>query len=176
MLKMFTTQLSGVFKKIAENEEFSFEDGARLLAQAAAGDGFIYIFGAKEMKAVPAEALEGAEAMGSAKELTTANLSELTDADRVLLFTRTSDDSEALALADALLEQDIPFVAVSSNIDDGTGRLAEMADVHIDLRLTKGLLPDEAGGRFGVPSSMAALFVYYGLKFTIDEILAEYEE
>ncbi|MFL6556676.1 MAG: DUF2529 family protein, partial [Bacillus sp. (in: firmicutes)] len=33
MLKMFTTQLTGMFKRIEEKEEYSFEDGARLLAQ-----------------------------------------------------------------------------------------------------------------------------------------------
>ena len=51
---------------------------------------------------------------------------------------------------------------------------SELADVHIDLQLIKGLLPNDAGERFGYPSSMAALYVYYGLKFTIEEILAEY--
>ncbi|WP_042463628.1 DUF2529 domain-containing protein [Neobacillus dielmonensis] len=174
MLKMFSTQLTGVFKKIAENEEFSFEDGARLLAQATAGDGYIYIFGAKEMRAVPAEAIDGAEPLRSAKELTAENLSEVTDADRVLLFTRTSNDNDTVQLAERLAERRIPFVAVSTVLDEG--KLTELADVHIDLRLTRGLLPDETGGRFGIPASMAALFVYYGLKFTIDEILAEYEE
>jgi hypothetical protein len=32
-MKMFTTQLTGLFKRIEEKEEFSFEDGARLLAR-----------------------------------------------------------------------------------------------------------------------------------------------
>jgi len=50
-----------------------------------------------------------------------------------------------------------------------------LADVHINLQLLKGLLPDDFGNRYGYPSSMAALYVYYGIKFTIDEILAEYE-
>ena len=34
MLKMFTTQLSGLFNRIFDKEELSIEDGARLLAQA----------------------------------------------------------------------------------------------------------------------------------------------
>ena len=67
----------------------------------------------------------------------------------------------------------MPFVAVSTDTDGG--QLAEMADVHINLRLTKALLPDDSGNRYGYPSLMAALFVYYGLKFTIDEILADYD-
>ncbi|OIK16085.1 hypothetical protein BIV60_06360 [Bacillus sp. MUM 116] len=173
MLKMFTTQLTGLFKRIDEKEEFSFEDGARLLAQAPVGDGTIYLAGFREMKAVEFEALEGAEPFKVAKVL--SDLSLLTEADRVLIFTRTSVDSEAVSLAYELQEKGIPFVAVSS-VGDEAGPLVELADVHIDLRLKKGLLPDEFGGRYGYPSSMAGLFVYFGLKFTIEEILGEYEE
>lgn len=165
MLKMFTTQLTGLFKRIEEKGEFSFEDGARLLAQGHT----LYLAGFKEMKAVEYEALEGAEPLKGAKALT--SLDELTSADRVLLFSRHASDQEAIELATALQEKGIPLVAVSA----GDGELVELADVHISLQLTKGLLPDEMGNRYGYPSSMAGLFVYYGLKFTIDEILAEYE-
>lgn len=167
MLKMFTTQLTGLFKRIDEKEEFSFEDGSRLLAQGQT----IYLLGYGEMKAVEFEAVEGAEPLKGAKVLT--NVDEVTNADRVLLFTRTSGDEEAVGLSLKLQEKDIPFVAVSTVVPDG--KLAELADVHINLQLTKGLLPDDFGNRYGYPASMAALFVYYGLKFTIDEILAEYE-
>ncbi|MBT2657740.1 DUF2529 domain-containing protein [Bacillus sp. ISL-18] len=176
MLKMFTTQLTGVFKKIAEKEEFSFEDGARLLAQAPAGDGSIYIYGTREMKAVALEAVEGAEPLQAAKVLTEAEIDGLSDADRVLLFSRFSTDGPALELAHLLRDKMIPFVAASTVIEPADQDLSQLADVHIDLRLTKGLLPDEAGNRYGYPSAMATLFIYHGLKFTIDEILAEYEE
>jgi uncharacterized phosphosugar-binding protein len=172
LLKMFTTQLTGLFKRIGEKEEFSFEDGARLLAQAPVGDGFIYIFGTKEMKSVEFEALEGAEPLKFGKLFTEEDV--LTDADRVVIFTRTSSDSEAVEVAEKLRDREIPFVAVSTVADDG-GQLEDLADVHLDLTLKKGLLPDDLGNRYGYPSAMAALFVYYGLKFTIDEILEEYE-
>lgn len=175
MLKMFTTQLTGLFKRIEEKEEFAFEDAARLLAQAPVGDGSIYIYGEKEMKAVAAEAVDGAEPLKSARALSMESVADLDIADRVLIFARTSTDEAALSIASQLQEKGIPFVAVSTAVDESTGGLAEIADVHIDLRLTKGLLPDEFGNRIGYPSSMAALFVYYGLKFTIEEILAEYE-
>ncbi|CAH2713959.1 hypothetical protein BACCIP111895_01113 [Neobacillus rhizosphaerae] len=175
MLKMFTTQLTGLFKRIEEKAEFSFEDGARLLAQAPVGDGLIYIYGTREMKAVEFEAVDGAEPFKGVKVLTLAEVEELSDADRVLIFTRTSSDEAALEIAAILREKQVPFVSVSTVMDAAIGDLTEFADVHIDLRLTKGLLPDDFGGRFGYPSSMAALFVYYGLKFTIDEIFAEYE-
>ncbi|MEH7333332.1 DUF2529 domain-containing protein [Neobacillus drentensis] len=168
MLKMFATQLTGLFKRLEEKEEFAFEDGARLLAQGQS----IFIFGTKEMKAVEFEALEGAEPLKGAQGLT--NVEKVSEADRVLIFTRQSDDEAAMELARQLQEKGIPFVAVSTVVVGGG--LAELADVHIDLRLTKGLLPDDLGNRYGYPSAIAALFVYHGLKFTIDEILAEYEE
>ncbi|MEH7415910.1 DUF2529 domain-containing protein [Neobacillus drentensis] len=176
MLKMFTTQLTGIFKKIAEKEEFSFEDGARLLAQAPAGDGSIYIWGAEEMKAVEFEAVYGAEPLRSAKSLTETDLDRITDADRVLLFTRLANDVPAVELAKRLREKMIPFVAISTVLESSEEDLSQLADVHIDLQLKKGLLPDDVGNRYGYPAAMAALFVYHGLKFTIDEILAEYEE
>ncbi|WP_284036680.1 DUF2529 domain-containing protein [Neobacillus sp. 114] len=175
MLKMFTTQLTGLFKRIEEKEEFAFEDAARLLAQAPVGDGSIYIYGEKEMKAVAAEAVDGAEPLKSARALSMESVADLDIADRVLIFARISTDEAPLSIASQLQEKGIPFVAVSTAVDESTGGLAEIADVHIDLRLTKGLLPDEFGNRIGYPSSMAALFVYYGLKFTIEEIIAEYE-
>nr|WP_263324140.1 DUF2529 domain-containing protein [Neobacillus sp. Marseille-Q6967] len=165
MLKMFTTQLTGLFKRIEDKAEFAFEDGARLLAQGHT----LYIIGLREMKAVEFEALEGAEPFKGAVVL--GDLDKVTSADRVLLFSRLSDDEDAVHVGQALQEKGIPFVAVSA----GAGRLVELADVHIDLQLSKGLLPDDEGNRYGYPSSMASLFVYYGLKFTVDEILAEYE-
>ncbi|AIE61580.1 DUF2529 domain-containing protein [Bacillus methanolicus] len=173
MLKMFSTQLTGLFNRIQDKEEFSIEDGARLLAQAAVGDGSIYICGLKEMAAVEAEATEGAEPLVSAKKWTA--LDEIQEADRVLLLSRYSRDKEAVEIARALTEKNIPFVAVSTAVENNSDDLTSLADIHIDLRLVKGLLPNEEGGRFGYPSSIAALFVYFALKLTIDEIIAEYE-
>lgn len=177
LLKMFSTQLSGLFKRLQEKEEFSIEDGARLLAQAAAGEGIIYLYGAGEMGAVPLEAIHGVETLKCAALLQANQTSEVTSADRVLIVTRHSNDLEAVKLAQDLRNQNLSFVAISTGVDSGTEPgLDTLADVHIDLKITKGMLPDEFGNRFGQPTSMAALFVYYGLKFTIDEIMAEYEE
>lgn len=174
MLKMFSTQLAGLFKRLQEKEEFSIEDGARLLAQAAAGQGSIYIFGKNEMSAIGHEAVFGAEPLSSAKILT-EDAEETEPADRVLIASRYADDAGAVKLAHKLREKGIPFVAISTVRPEMSGSgLDSLADVHIDLGLTKGLLPDETGNRVGFPASIAALFIYYGLKFTIEEILEEY--
>ncbi len=177
MLKMFSTQLSGLFNRLHEKQEFSIEDGARLLAQAAAGEGTIYLYGAGEMGAVPLEALHGVEPLKGAALLQANQASKVTSADRVLIITRHSTDAEAVNLAKQLQEQGHSFVAISTVVESGEADsgLETLADVHIDLKITKGMLPDDFGNRFGQPTSMAALFIYYGLKFTIDEIIAEYE-
>ena len=173
---MFSTQLSGLFKRLHEHGELATEDGARLLAQAVAGAGVIYIYGTDEMGAIPLEAIQGAEPLRGASSLTAQQLDEVTLADRVVIFTRHSNDSRAVQVAQKLADKGIPFVAVSTVVSGDAPGLDTLADVHLDLKLTKGMLPTETGERVGLPTSMAALFVYYGLKFTIDEILAEYEE
>ena len=175
MLKMFATQLNGLFNRIQENQLESIEDGARLLSQGAIAEGTIYVYGANEMAAVSHEATLGSEPLSFCSTMHhDESLDHLENRDRVLLITRYSSDPEALQLAKKLVEKRIPFVAVSTHIEENQETLVELADVHIDLQLKKGLLPDDAGNRIGYPSSMAALYVYYGLKFTIEEILAEY--
>ncbi|KIL49742.1 DUF2529 domain-containing protein [Jeotgalibacillus soli] len=173
MLKMFTTQLSGLLTRLHSKEEAELENGARLLAQAAVGEGIIYIKGFNEMKGIAAEAIHGEEPLQSAQAL--LNAEELTIADRVLLVTRRSTDAEAIQLAQQLTDQFIPFVVISGAVKDSEHDLVSLADVHLNTQIIKGILPAEDGTRFGFPSSIAALYLYHGLKFTIDEMIEDYE-
>ncbi|WP_226681861.1 DUF2529 domain-containing protein [Sutcliffiella horikoshii] len=183
MLKIFTTQLQGVFNRIGSSEEFAFEDAARLLAQAAVGDGRIYVHGVKEMKAVEAEATSGAEPLMSATLLSDLDsYHDLTDTDRALIVSRFSTDEEAIGTAKALKELGIEIVGISTEVEplpegsaEGAETLESLSDVHIDLKLKKPLIPGDDGERFGFPSSMVALYVYHGLAFTLKEILEEQE-
>lgn len=172
MLKMFSTQLTGLFKRIMDKEEFSFEDTARLLAQARVGEGSVILYADKEMKGVLSEAFEGFEPLEGAKVYT--DELPLAGEDRYLLFTRHSDDDGALALARKLQQEGIPFAAAATSVSSEGEDLKELADVFIDLNVKRGLLPNDDGSRFGMPALMAALFVYYGIKFTLEEILSEY--
>ncbi|MBY0025891.1 DUF2529 domain-containing protein [Priestia aryabhattai] len=176
MLKIFTTQLSGFFKRIEEQEEFQFEDAARILAQASVGEGFIYIYGVEEMHAITLEALSSAEPLSQTKALPLHELDQLTSVDRVLLVSRFSTDHKAVEIAERLKKRDIPFVsiaAVPKEIVDSS--LTALADAHIDTKLLKPLIPGEDGSRFGFPAMMVALYAYYGLIFTLKEIVEEYE-
>jgi uncharacterized phosphosugar-binding protein len=174
MLKMFSTQVSGLFNRIQEQNEFQLEDGARLLAQAAIGNGTIFVYGFNEMAAISAEAVLGAEPLAFIKKWTC--MDDVLDMDRVIIFSRFSNDPDTVVLAKDLANRGIPFVAVSTAVNgDGAEDVADLADVHIDLLLSKGLLPDDGGNRVGYPGAMAGLFVYHALRFTLDEILADFE-
>ncbi|KMJ59212.1 hypothetical protein AB685_09160 [Bacillus sp. LL01] len=180
MLKIFTTQLQGVFNRISSSEEFGFEDAARLLAQAAVGDGRIYVHGVKEMKAIEAEATEGAEPLVRATLLSDLDsYHDLTDTDRALIVSRFSTDEEAVSTAKALKELGIKIVGISTVTEQqesaGYETLETLSDVHIDMKLKKPLIPGDDGERFGFPSSMTALYVYHGLAFTLKEMLEEQE-
>src|SRR5690606_13001303 len=173
MQKMFTTQLAGLFKRILEKEEFNIEDGARVLAQAPVGEGNIYIKGFKEMEGVVIEALEGAEPLKDAFRLESAE--KLSTADRVLLISRFAGDDEAMVFGKNLVEKNIPFVVIASENNSDGESLADIADVFIQTYVVKPMLPTEDGNRVGFPSLMAALYIYFSLKFTIEDILEEYE-
>lgn len=172
MLKMLSTQLTGIFSKIREKEEFPLEDGARLLAQAAVGEGSIFIKGFGEMEGISTEAMNGPEPMKKTKKL--EQLSQLAHTDRVIIFTRLSNDQEALSLGKALAEKGIPFVSVAGTAKDANECLSQLAEIHINTHVIRPILPAEDGSRFCFPSLFAALYIYYGLKFNIDDMLAEY--
>lgn len=173
MLKMFTTQLTGLFSRIHAKEELAIEDAARLLAQAAVGDGKIYLKAFDEMQGIVSEALSGEETLRDAFELTNIELAD--SADRVLLITRRSTDEAAIALAKRLTEKNVPFAVICGAVKGAEkDDVVSMAEVSLNTQVVKGLLPDEFGGRFGFPSLMAALYLYHGVKFTLDEMVEEY--
>ncbi|WP_020059781.1 DUF2529 domain-containing protein [Bacillus sp. 123MFChir2] len=175
MFKIFSTQLGGYFTKISQKEEMNIEDSARLLAQALASDGHIYLHGTKEMEGVICEALYGPEPMQNAKRLFNGGKqADVTTSDRVLLISRFSTDEEIISLAKQLQENGSFIVGISAK-QEGELSLEQFTDTHIDTRLVKPLIPDDDGSRYGFPSLMTALFAYHGLKFTIDDIMNEYE-
>ena len=174
VLKMFSTQLSGLFKRLHEKEEETIEDSSRLLAQAIVSDGKVYFYATNEMAGVIEEATKGMEPMPNAVEWTCASLDLITSNDRFILFSRTNEEEEVNLFAKQLHEAQVPFISICSITNPEIESLVDLAEVTINLKLTKGLLPDEEGNRYGYPSLIAALFIYHGIKFTTDEILKEY--
>ncbi|WP_349408848.1 DUF2529 family protein [Pseudalkalibacillus sp. SCS-8] len=169
MLKIFTTQLFGIFRKIQEHEEERVEDCARLLAQSVIGDGKVYIKGFNELESIPHVIMESEERISSMLPYT--NEVELRPEDALLIFIKTTDDerlTELLDQAKSAGTSTITVGAVEKGEEPGTD------EFHIDTKLLQGLVPDDEGRRIGYPTFMCALYVYYALFFTLSEMLEEY--
>ncbi|MEG0261286.1 MAG: DUF2529 family protein [Lysinibacillus sp.] len=169
MSKILTTQLSGLLQRIIQSEEEAIEETARLLAQGAIGQGHVYFACFGEMQAVETNAIFGAERFAKLKLWTSETV--LGDADRVCIFTRSSEDAEALALAAQLNDTFIPFAAVSCEVANADNRLANLAYTYISTRVRGGLIPNDLGERIVIPHTMAALFIYEAIKIAYDEML-----
>ena len=169
LLKIFLTQLTGVYKKIEQEEQESIEDAARLLAQALTANGQVYIHGFKEMEGIVSQAINGPEPLKGLKKLYSGQyMVQAQQRDRAIIFARSATEKEAVALAESLRGQHVPFVAVSQGVkpeDEGKPNLTEIADVHVDIKAVRGL-----------PTLAAALFAYQAIIMGVDEILREYEE
>ncbi|WP_181346747.1 DUF2529 family protein [Thalassobacillus sp. CUG 92003] len=171
MHKMLTTQLTGQFQQIAEQEDLAIEEGARALAQALAGEGHIYVKGFGEMIALEAEINHGAEALPRTYVYT--DDVSLTDIDRVLIASRFADHEEALDLTKHAQEKGVAVTSLSA-VTKGDNPLQSQADFHIDTKLTEPLLPMDTG-RIGFPSVMTMFYTFFVLKLTIQEMMEDYE-
>jgi len=176
MSKILTTQLTGLLQRIQQTEEEPIEETARLLAQAAIGQGTIYFaaFGEMEAVAINAELGEGKFAKFARY---TENV-ELLPADRVIIFTRHATDEQALNLAQQLHAEFIPFAAVASEVAGDDNPLSNLAYTYISLKVRGGILPHPAklGERIVFPHLIAALYIYEAIKMEFDEMLVDDDE
>ncbi|MDI2587773.1 DUF2529 family protein [Psychrobacillus sp. NEAU-3TGS] len=168
-MKMLTTQLTGLFQRLATSEEENIEETARLLAQAAAREGNIYFATFGEMASIAVNAQFAAEPFPSMKTWTPTV--QLTSADRVWIITRSSENEEVIELAEHLSEEFIPFSVLAAEPASEENKLADLAYTYISMKLTKGLLPAEDGSRIVLPYALAAMFVYEAVKMKLDEML-----
>lgn len=176
MSKILTTQLNGLLGRIQGSEEEAIEDTARLLAQGAIGQGFIYFACFDEMKAVELNALMGEEPFTKLKPWTSS--SNLTEADRVCIFTRNANNQEALSLAQQLSDRFIPFAAVASEVANADNELSELAYTYISMKMRGGILPHpiKLGERTVFPHLIAALYIYEAIKLSYDEMISDDDE
>ncbi|NYF23473.1 DUF2529 family protein [Sporosarcina sp. JAI121] len=170
-MKMLTTQINGLLQRIAGNSEESIEETARLLAQATIGEGRVILAGFGEMAAVTETALFGVEPLSGAVRYEKGM--EFATADRVWLLTRSATDAQALELAQQLADSFIPFAVLAAEKPGNGNELEDLAYTYISTGLTRGLLPDDKGGRIVQPHALAALFVYEAVKLAYDEMVSD---
>lgn len=173
MFKMLTTQLTGLYQRILQTEEEQIEDAARLLAQAAIGEGNVYFACFGELQAVEDNAVLSAAPFTKLARYTKDV--QLTDADRVCIFTPTADNEEAIALARYCNDEFIPFAVVASEKASDDNVLSDLAYVYISLKVRGGLLPHptDLSKRVVMPHLLAALFVYEAMKLSYDEMVED---
>lgn len=171
MSKILTTQLTGLLQRIENTEEEMIGDTARVLAQAGIGEGTVYFACFGEMEALAIHALKGVEPFK--KGALWHEHIELTSADRVIIFTNSASNEEALKLARTLSDAFIPFSAVASEVASDENKLSELAYTYISLKVRGGILPhpEKLGERIVFPHLFAALYVYEALKMEYDEMV-----
>ncbi|PKH11854.1 DUF2529 family protein [Planomicrobium sp. MB-3u-38] len=158
-MKILSAQLSEILERIAVHEP-TLEEIARLLAQAAIGEGTIFIAAFGEMKAVAAAALESTEPLPSASEWKPDSI--LTSADRVFILAKKDEGDE---LAGRLSDAAIPFAMISAE-----SHSTDLPEVFLSLGIDEGI---SAGGRTVIPHPLAALYAYYNIKLMMGEMLDE---
>ncbi|CAM5192318.1 hypothetical protein UACE39S_00831 [Ureibacillus acetophenoni] len=175
-MKILTTQLTGLFQRIAQSEEDAIEETARLLAQASVGEGKIYFACFDELQSVELNALHGSEPFTNLAKWTPETV--ITDVDRVCIFTKNSQNEQALTLAKKLSEDFIPFAAVASEKADEENPLSDLAYTYISMKVKGGILPHptKLGERVVIPHLMAALFIYEAIKLSYDEMIDDGDE
>ena len=176
MSKILTTQLNGLLGRIQTSVEEAIEDTARLLAQAAIGQGNIYFACFGEMKVVEMNALMSEAPFVKLVPWTPAT--KITEADRVCIFTRSAHDAEAISLAKKLSDQFIPFAVVASEVGNEENELSELAYTYISMKMRGGILPHptELGQRIVFPHLIAALYIYEAIKMAYDEMISDEDE
>ncbi|WP_059104163.1 DUF2529 family protein [Shouchella shacheensis] len=169
MHKLFTTQLTGLLQKLHEQQEETLEDAGRLLAQSIVAGGTIYVQGFGEMKSCEEAAVHGVEQIQGITRMNRSSL--LNGRDRVLLFTTSAYDQDAITSAKLYQSMQVPVIVIASN-----RKFEEVSDVFIDLGVTGNLVPTDGGHRIGDPAALAGLFAYRCLYLTIHDILSDNEE
>ncbi|MBM7095559.1 DUF2529 domain-containing protein [Bacillus sp. H-16] len=175
MQKIFSTQLQGLLNKMNDTYEEAFEDGSRLIAQSLITNGKIGMFATGEMEGVLAQAIKGVDRFENLVAVEEGRLHELDEMDTVLIFSPSPNEAACCMIADSLRGRGIQTIAVftGEKRDEDGPSLENLTDVSIDLGVKKGLVPNERGERVGQPKLLIALYAYYNLYFTTEEILAE---
>ncbi|MFE1242693.1 DUF2529 family protein [Fictibacillus sp. NPDC058756] len=175
MLKIFSTQVSGLLKAISDKEEQSIEESSRLLAHTILSEGTVYFKGFGEMEAVVNEALLGENQFRQSVEFSDASWEELLPVDSIVVASRFTDDHEALTFCKTVKDHaDCHVILMGGRRKEAD--LETTADIVIDTKAVRGLVPLDDGSRIGFPSGLTALFAYYSLFLTTEEILEEYDE
>ncbi|MBU9724346.1 MULTISPECIES: DUF2529 family protein [Bacillaceae] len=172
-MKIFQTQLQGLLNQI-DNNEAELEDAARLVAQSIISDGDVWIYAEDEMIGVVAQAMHGSDSLPN---LSLGEQGALFDSmDTLLVFSPHKLSKDALNVVLSAKEEGANIVGVSSESTPHEGEAwTDHCTLHFSTGIKNGLVPTESGNRIGMPHLIVALHYYYGLYFSVMEMLEENE-
>ncbi|RKD76068.1 uncharacterized protein DUF2529 [Sinobaca qinghaiensis] len=168
-MKIFATQLQGIFQSIASKQEEAFEDASRLLLQAVSGTGTLYIAAAPSLKGTAVSLCSHPDAP-EGLVFTEDIPSGMQEADRLLLL--TDQDSSMLSRQGAAGRASASSVIIGPASAQENTEL-EALDVWLATFVRGGIVPTDTGEKQGDPASLAALFTGQLLFLYMQEMLEE---
>lgn len=170
MLKIFNTQLNGIFSKIdAQVEEI--EIASQLLMQAIAGEGHIYIKSFDDLSYFSDYIVNSAEQLPSSKKINIlADIKNLDTTDRVLLIAPFITN-EVSHWINELNHKDIDFVLISNK--DKENKTHEQLMHYVDLQSPRAIVPTADFSKIITPHTMAINYIYYIMFAEIYEMKEE---
>lgn len=170
-MKMFSTQLHGLFQKIIGQEE-QLEDGARLLAQGPSGQGRIIVSSTPELEGIARTLATHVEA---SERTTYFKGGDIASTDRVLLFAGREEHASLASQIHMFKQKEVPLVVVAPFSEEEIEEVLEFTDIWIEPPVQGGIIPDEKGNRVGDPTALCALFTGQVLYLYVKEMLEEFE-
>lgn len=176
-MKMYITQLRGVFEQISQENDDQLEEAGRRLAQSIASQGKIVILSVGNHTHIIREAMESANALP--KTITFDQLDseglELQAIDTLFLFVSKGKSDEALKYLDSLGSTDVQVIGILTKDDDIPKALSDRLDTSLFVPQSGPLIPFNDSDKIGNPESLAELYLYHLIYFSVMEILDEQE-
>ncbi|WP_158737008.1 DUF2529 family protein [Alteribacillus sp. YIM 98480] len=174
-MKIFATQLQGVFQKIMEQEEEAIENGARLAAQGPAGTGSLLIYATPSMRGNAVNLAYHKEAPPQTIQVIDSKEFKAEPVDRAIVLAEKEEEAYLHSYIELLQSSEVPVVVIAPFTEEEGGITLEPTDVWIHTHVRGGLIPDEHGSRIGDPSALSTLFTGQLLYLNIKELFDELE-
>lgn len=175
-MKMYITQLRGVFEQISQENEEQLEEAGRRLAQSIASDGQIIIHGFGSISHIIREAVESPNALPKTITVKSSEAflkQSLNSNDTLLLVIPNEKSDEAIEFLKSLNNSDVQVVGILTKNGQIPGELNNYLDTSLFVPQSGPLIPFNDAEKIGTPDSLAELFLYHLIYFSVMEILDE---
>ncbi|WEG13091.1 DUF2529 family protein [Pullulanibacillus sp. KACC 23026] len=171
-MKMYITQLRGVFEKVSQENEDVLEEAGRRLAQTIASDGQIFVHDFSPIPLLSMEATKSENTLPNVQPLLNDEATkQLSERDLLLLYLQKDYEDEAIRLIKSVKPSGAQIIGIlSADIIDPFG---DLFDACLTVPVSEPLIPFDDFGKMGHPESLTLLFTYHLLYFSVMEIVSE---